>query len=378
MTTLDVNFIWKYARKWPMFLLVLTVTGESASADVTLRIGDPAPKLQCGAWLQGEPVKEFQAGTAYVVEFWSTWCGPCRESIPHLNDLHNKYKDKGLIFIGQDCLEDDPRHVAAFVKQMGDKMTYRIALDAKSSGQGKMWDTWMNASGQPGIPTMFLVSKDGRIAWIGAPWELDNKPKVIEQVLSGKYDFKKAAMDFAKREAENKLVTPMRVKWVAAWEETSEKKWDKAMDDLTAAEGLATREERESQRLMFETLRVRILIGKNERSAAYKLAEKTADNYKETPMLQSYVAMQIIAGKDMDKAGLELAEKLINRADKAANGKDAFTLDTRARLLFLKGQKVEAIAEQAKAVALAERQDKQDYQDRLDSYKKGQFPADNH
>lgn len=236
----------------------------------------------------------------------------------------------------------------------------------------------MNASGQPGIPTMFLVSKDGRIAWIGAPWELDNRPKVIEQVLSGKYDFKKAAMDFAKREAENKLVTPMRVKWVAAWEETSEKKWDKAMDDLTAAEGLATREERESQRLMFETLRVRILIGKNERSAAYKLAEKTADNYKETPMLQSYVAMQIIAGKDMDKAGLELAEKLINRADKAANGKDAFTLDTRARLLFLKGQKVEAIAEQAKAVALAERQDKQDYQDRLDSYKKGQFPADNH
>jgi thiol-disulfide isomerase/thioredoxin len=374
---MDMNFVRKYAKKWPMFLLVLTVTGESALADATLRIGDPAPKLQCGAWLQGEPVTEFRAGAAYVVEFWSTWCGPCRESIPHLNDLHNKYKDKGLTFIGQDCLDDDPKRVAAFVKQMGDKMTYRVAIDAKSHGQGKMWDTWMNASGQPGIPTMFLVSKDGRIAWIGAPWELDNNPKVIEQVLIGKYDFKKAAMNFAKREAENKLMTPMRIRWVAAFEEMHERKWDKALDDLAAAEELATREERESMRLIFETLRVRILIGKNEHSAAYKLAEKTADNYKETPMLQSYVATQIIAGTDIDKAGLELAEKLINRADKAANGKDAFTLDARARLLFLKGQKVEAIAEQAKAVALAERQDKQDYQDRLDSYKKGRLPEIN-
>ena len=102
------------------------------AAAATLKVGDPAPKLETGKWVQGEPVKEFQKGKAYIVEFWATWCPPCRKSIPHLNEIHNKYKDKGLIVIGQDCWEQDESRVAPFVKQMGDKMTYRVALDDKT------------------------------------------------------------------------------------------------------------------------------------------------------------------------------------------------------------------------------------------------------
>src|SRR5213592_1282893 len=114
-------------------------TTFSPAAETTLKVGDPAPKLQTGKWVQGDPVKEFQKGKAYLVEFWATWCGPCRASIPHLNEVHNKYKDKGLIVIGQNCWEQDEAQVAPFVKKMGDKMTYRVALDDKQSEkQGKM------------------------------------------------------------------------------------------------------------------------------------------------------------------------------------------------------------------------------------------------
>src|SRR5437016_6214034 len=69
----------------------------SQGAAAKLSVGDPAPKLQVSKWVQGDPVKEFSKDNVYVVEFWATWCGPCRESIPHLNEVYKKYKDKGLV-----------------------------------------------------------------------------------------------------------------------------------------------------------------------------------------------------------------------------------------------------------------------------------------
>jgi thiol-disulfide isomerase/thioredoxin len=164
----------------------------AAVAGPSLKVGDPAPKLATGKWVQGEPVKDFQKGKAYIVEFWATWCPPCRTSIPHLNETYTKFKDKGLIVIGQDCWERDESLVAPFVKKMGDKMTYRVALDDKASNKkGRMAETWMEAAGRDGIPSAFLVDTKGVIAWIGHPMEL--KEQVIEEVLAGTFDARKAA-----------------------------------------------------------------------------------------------------------------------------------------------------------------------------------------
>ncbi len=175
-----------------MLLTVMASMTLSTLAAPTLKVGDPAPKLQTGKWVQGEPVKEFQPGKAYLVEFWATWCPPCRASIPHLNELHKKFRDKGLVVIGQNCWERDDALVAPFVKKMGDKMTYRVALDDKTSkSRGWMAANWMDAAGKTGIPGAFLVDTRGVIAWIGHPMAL--KEEVIEQVLAGKLDAHKAA-----------------------------------------------------------------------------------------------------------------------------------------------------------------------------------------
>ena len=169
-----------------MFLVTAWLAGTNlAQATPTLKVGDPAPRLQTGQWVQGDPVKEFQKGKAYLVEFWATWCGPCRASIPHLNALHAKFKDRGLIVIGQNIAEHDDHLVAPFVQQMGEKMTYRVALDEKSgNGRGTMLETWMAAAGQNGIPTAFLVDAKGKLAWIGNPMALDDG--IIEKLLAGK------------------------------------------------------------------------------------------------------------------------------------------------------------------------------------------------
>src|SRR4051812_24633069 len=83
-----------------VFLMALAAMTLSAHA-ADLNEGDPAPKLYISKWVQGEPVKEFKPGTVYIVEFWSTWWTPCKEAIAHVNRLHNKYKDKGVVVIGQ-------------------------------------------------------------------------------------------------------------------------------------------------------------------------------------------------------------------------------------------------------------------------------------
>ncbi len=170
-------------------LAASTGSSQENETKVTLKVGDPAPKLQVGKWVQGEPVKQFEKGTAYIVEFWATWCGPCRVSIPHLNEIANKFKDKGLVVIGQDCWERDESQVEPFINKMGDKMTYHVALDDKEGNEkGLMATTWMAAAGRNGIPSAFLVDKKGTVVWIGHPMQLDDS--TIQQVLDGKFDVK--------------------------------------------------------------------------------------------------------------------------------------------------------------------------------------------
>jgi len=366
-------------KKWTVLLMALTaVAAPALAAEPTLKVGDPAPKLQNGKWVQGDPVKEFQPGKACIVEFWATWCGPCRASIPHLNEIYTKFKDKGLVVIGQDCWERDDTLVEPFVKKMGDNMTYRVALDDKTdSKRGTMAETWMAAAGRNGIPSAFLIDTKGVVAWIGHPMGL--KEEIIEQVLAGKYDVQKAAADYAKDLKEQadmeKEMAPMRAKMTAMSGAMREKKWDEALDDLAAAEKVAPDNRRSGLAITFDMNRFRILLGKKDYPAAYQLAAKISEAHKDNSLLQNDLAWQMISDKTIEKPDLALAETIANRANEAAKGKDPNILDTQARVWFVKGQKEEAIQAQSKAVALAEPDQKQSFQSRLDSYKRGELPA---
>lgn len=188
------------ASQTPSRPITPTAAGSAPSAKEAelelpaLRIGMAAPALKVAKWIKGQPVAEFKAGNVYVVEFWATWCGPCRATIPHMTELARKHSGQAT-FIGVSIWERPAEKtdegilalVEPFVKEMGDKMEYCIAVD----GIGReMAESWMAAAGKNGIPCAFIVGKDGAIAWIGHPMSMD---KVLEEVIAGTFDVKAEA-----------------------------------------------------------------------------------------------------------------------------------------------------------------------------------------
>ena len=130
-------------------------------------------------WITGAAPAAWEPGKLYVLECWATWCGPCIAAIPHVDELYDKYQDKGLRVIGMNVWEDGKDKVAGFVKTKGDGMSYPVAYVGKG---GDFENTWLKPAGVRGIPHAFVV-KDGKVLLTTHPSQLTEP--VIEGLLAG-------------------------------------------------------------------------------------------------------------------------------------------------------------------------------------------------
>jgi thiol-disulfide isomerase/thioredoxin len=335
---------------------------------ITLHVGDPAPKL-AGKFIQGEPVTEFAKDKVYMVEFWATWCGPCKANIPHLNELQKKYADKGLIVIGQSIREPEQSKVEPFVKEMGEKMSYRVAIDSvpgdgKDFNAGAMVKTWMDASGSKGIPAAFMVGKDGKIAWFGHPATLSED--TIEKVLAGTFDVaaEKAKADAAKQaEIAFDKLRPVLAQAI------KEQKWEEASKYVDQWEKLAP-----SKPVVYRA-RFEVALGLKTPEAVNGAVEKLTA-LRPGPRL----AIELISKvANSDIAGLDWAptEKLLRQCTGYAKGNDlAQLLDITARVIFRSGRHEEAVKVQEQALASTDDERiKRGLSTALESYKAGKLPA---
>lgn len=192
-------------RTFKMIVLLAMLGSSFLSADAqdanaqngpTLHVGDSAPKLVVGRWVKGEPIADFKKGHVYVLDFWATWCVPCRESMPHMSALARQYRDRAT-FIAMNVSETPRKDrdvftmVDAFVKMMGNKLDTHVAMDNDAS---LVNHTWLRAAGIRSIPSVFIVDQESKIAWIGQPQGVDS---VLAAVVAGTFD----AAAFAKRSA---------------------------------------------------------------------------------------------------------------------------------------------------------------------------------
>ncbi len=174
-------------------LLFASGTFETFAA----QIGDAAAPLQITEWIKGDAVNlaDVKGQKIVVVEFWATWCGPCKASIPHLTELAHKFADRGVVFVG--VSDEDAAKVRPFVDNMGAKMDYTVAVDNNRQTS----DGYLKAYGQNGIPCAFIVDREGRVAWVGHP--MGDLEKELEKLASAPVAENPA--DKKRREAQKQL-----------------------------------------------------------------------------------------------------------------------------------------------------------------------------
>ena len=174
------------------FALLCALCLGGGGALQALDVGQDAPPLTSVTWVKGAAVAP--TGKITVVEFWATWCGPCKQSIPHLTQLQKQYGEQVRIIGLSD--EDEPT-VKPFVAEMGDKMDYRVGLADKATHEAYM-------AGRDGIPQAFLIGADGKVVWAGHPMTMG---PVLAQVVAGTFDAGKQGKVAAMEEELKKLLS---------------------------------------------------------------------------------------------------------------------------------------------------------------------------
>lgn len=309
-----------------------------------LMVGDTPPALQVREWVQGEPVSGFQNDQTYVVEFWATWCGPCRKAIPHMSELQTKYGES-VKFIGVSIWEnlegENSYAVPAFVKKMGADMSYTVAADrTEGTQEDVMATTWMDAAGQRGIPTAFIID-GGKVAWIGSPFDIDEP---LARVHAGEWDMGAAIAAHNKVMAKEAAYSALGTKLKSLGKA---ERWDDALAAMDHTFRNYPEFEESFAAKRYEFLKK---AGRTADAAAYgrTLVE---DFYKDNASRLNALAWGIVDPKTRgSEADIGLAMLAAERANELTDWKDPAVLDTYALALFLGGKHAKAIEIQEQAV----------------------------
>jgi cytochrome c biogenesis protein CcmG/thiol:disulfide interchange protein DsbE len=159
-------------------LLVLMGWGLLNLSNVTglsgiTRVQQPAPEFKLPLFDGGEVVLSGLSGKPVVINFWASWCPPCRWEAKGLEDTWRTYKNEGVVFIGVN-VQDAEANAARFLSDFG--VTYPNGPDA----DGKITVDY----GVIGLPTTFFINKEGIVErrWVGGVEEVDLISWVSEMV----------------------------------------------------------------------------------------------------------------------------------------------------------------------------------------------------
>ncbi|MCX7048551.1 MAG: redoxin family protein [Candidatus Sumerlaeota bacterium] len=325
-----------------------------ARAESKLGPGDPAPELKSSKWVKGTAVDKLEKDKVYVVEFWATWCPPCKVSIPHLTEIAKTFKGKAQV-IGMDVWERDKEDAARiekvekFVKDMGEKMDYTVAMD---TSDGFMAKNWMTAAGEGGIPCAFVIGKDGKIAWIGHP--MSGLDKALEQICAGTYDVKEAAALREKKKADQAIEREKSQATMAKQRETFTKINEmRQKGDIKGAlaelDKFIAENPEMAQRMTIT--RLGLLFDADE-AAGMKEARKLADGeWKDNARSLSMLVSMLVAA-NRKTPNYDLAIEIGKRACELSKNQDAYALNALAQAYFKKGEIDKAIEAQEKALEM--------------------------
>jgi peroxiredoxin len=141
---LMLNALALAAALWASMPVLAAVTPQAAAPDFTLKSAE------------GRNLRlQEQRGQVVLVNFWASWCGPCKQEMPHLNRLYDKYRASGFTLLAVN-IDDDAKHGAATAAKWG--LRFPVLLDADKTVT-KLYDLGA-------MPSTVLIDRDGRVRFL--------------------------------------------------------------------------------------------------------------------------------------------------------------------------------------------------------------------
>ena len=129
------------------------LAGTLFTAPAALKVGDTAPDL-AGFKLEGPLPSSFK-GKVVILDFWASWCGPCAESFPVMDELQKKYQDQGLVIVAV-SVDEKAAKMETFLKK--NPVSFTVVRDAQHK---------LVATAEPQtMPTSFVIDRAGKVRFL--------------------------------------------------------------------------------------------------------------------------------------------------------------------------------------------------------------------
>jgi thiol-disulfide isomerase/thioredoxin len=361
--TNDLNALRHAARFAALALSLSAAAGaqdKAADKADVLTIGSDAPVPAIEKFVRGTEPKWFDGGKVYVVEFWATWCGPCRMSMPHISDVADKYKDK-VVVVGISDEKVDTVTKFLDTDEWKQKARYNLATDPDRS----VHKAYMEAAGQNGIPTAFIV-KDSKVQWIGHPMGMDEP---LEKIVAGTWDAASFKSEFEQQAAMERKQMQRRSAMAKARKSGD---WDAVMKMLD--EDIASAPARAKAGMQVQKFKM-LLTDANRPADGYALGREVLAAAKGDKMVLNEMAWFVLDEERVKERDIPFALETAKAAVTASGGDDAAIIDTLARAWWESGDKAKAIEWQKKAIDKADGQMAGELKDTLRKYEGGEAPT---
>lgn len=363
-----------FAKYLMLSIVALFSTMAIAQTTGKISVGDPAPEIKYSKWIKGEPFDSFDPQKLYVMEFWATWCGPCKMAMPHLTKLQQQYKEH-VTFVGVNVWEKVSKdlpyesslpEVEKFVKGNDTNMGYSVIAD---NNEQYMGNKWLRAAGQNGIPATFII-KNNKIIWMGHPNSLDS---IIPQVIEGSFDMiafkeesdKRAQKERDQHEAIMTLFKPIE----EALSAKDHKRAFELMDKMS--------QERSEFKPSLSVMKFRTLLTEVDELEAIKFAEEALVNERSGSY---FILQEVYKAEGLSPETYLWATEKVDNISEITN---PIITEALATCFAKGGDYVNAVRYQEQAVVLAEKALKEEtmvgtimdytveeYKNKLEEYKK--------
>lgn len=301
-------------------------------------------------WLQGMPVKAWEKDKVYIFEFWATWCGPCLAAMPHMEQLHQAFKDNPRMqIIGVNVMDrKSPEALKEFLKNRPAPLNYTMAVDVDGK---KTKVKWLEPMGVDGIPHTFAI-KNGELIWRGHPSMLSEE--MLQAML--KPDFSAASLSGGSGDAavrERKLYKEIADKVNQLVQKEGRKGAEALLKQIQDSGKIP-----QDRMIQLKKIPCLVLVEQGKFEDAQAVLNDLSLEYPDNYRVQIDVAGNLIEG-DMvpfDKLDAVLVERCLNRCmeiSRSQNKEASLPWRMMAQLRESQGKMKEAVADMEKAVSLS-------------------------